>query len=175
MKKKVIRLTESDITRIVKKVLAEQGGYDDLMTMAKHKGIIQGGLKRMIMTIVDIVDQTVSAFEEDLTSGELNNGIKEVRNALDGIEKSLEKIMPELLLNKDLKTAAKNLYTEIKKGRIKLTRITSFGEHLSKYDLNDQITGILLDIGNEADKLAFQVNDEDKEMYRRLGGFSDDM
>lgn len=190
MGKKIIRITENDITNIVKRVLSEQGGYDDPGVMATHAGMTQGGIGRMIAEIMNMVDQTTQAFEQNIPKEEIMGGITQMTQVLNAIEDNLKKIMPEILLNEDLKTAAKNLHKEVKKGMSKLRMLaggsesmshpmmpkamTGIGFSLNPEDLNDRLTNILMDIGNAAEKLHFQLRDENESMGRRLrrhGGF----
>jgi len=190
MSKRIIRITENDITKIVKRVLAEQGGYDDPGVMATHGMISHGGMARMVADITTMLDQTKEAFEMNIRKEDIMGGITQMTSVLHNIEDTLKKILPEIMLNNDLKTAAKNLHREIKKGLSKLRLLaggsesfghpmmpkamTGIGFSLSPEDLNDKLTDILMDIGQAAEKLAFELRDEGDNMGRRLmrhGGF----
>ena len=188
--KKIVRLTENDISKIVKRVLNEQGGYDDPGIMATHAGIAQGGLGRMVGTIVDMVDQTKEAFQQNIPKEDVMMAITQMTKVLDAIEDSAKKIVPEIMLNNDLKLAAKRLYNEVRRGKKKLQMLAGeaqssshpmmpkamigIGFSLSPDDLNDKLTDILLKIGEAAGKLQFELRDENQNMGRRLrrhGGF----
>jgi hypothetical protein len=190
MAKRIIRITENDITKIVKRVLAEQGGYDDPGVMATHALGAHGGLARMVREIVNMVDQTKEAFEHDIPKEGVMDAITQMTKVLDQMEDGLRRIMPEIMLNDDLKSAAKNLRAAIKKGMAKMRMLAdgsqSFGHPmmpqamggigfaLSKDDLNDKLTDILMDIGQAGEKLLFELRDEGDQMSRRLmrhGGF----
>jgi hypothetical protein len=190
MGKKIIRITENDITKIVKRVLAEQGGYDDLGVMATHGMITHSGIARMVGEIGSMLNQTKEALERDIPKEDMMSGIIQMSNVLNSIEDSLKKIMPEILLNDDLKTAAKNLHREVKKGLSKLRLLaggsesfshpmkprsmTGIGFSLSPKDLNDRLANIIIGIGEAAEKLLFQLRDESEIMVNRLrkhGGF----
>jgi hypothetical protein len=190
MSKSIIRITENDITKIVKRVLAEQGGYDDPGVMATHALSTHGGLARMIGEIINMVDQTKEAFELNIPKEGVMDAITQMTQVLNQMEDALKKIMPELLLNDDLKDAARNLHRAIKKGMSKMRMLAdgsqSFGHPtmpkamggigfaLSKDDLNDKLVDILMEIGTASEKLKFELKDESDNMSRRLmrhGGF----
>lgn len=187
---KIIRLTEGDLTNIVKRVIKEQGGYDDLGVMATHGGIIQGGARRMIATIKKMLDDTKEAFEVDIPKEQLMTGIQTLTQLLDQIEDQLKKVIPEMMLNNDVKLAAKNLVRSVKSGKAKLRMLSSGSQSMShpmmppamqgvgfamdKNDLNDKLTDILIKIGTAAERLQFQLDDEGEQMNRRMmrhGGF----
>lgn len=190
MGKKIIRITESDITKIVKKVLAEQGGYDDPGIMAVHGMHTHGSIYRTVAEIGVILNQTKQAFEQNISKREIMNGIINISNSLNTIKEMLKKITPEILLNNDLKTATKNLNREIEKGLYKLRLLggssesfihpnmprsmTGIGFSLNPEDLNDKLYNILITIGEAAEKLMFQLKDESESMGSRIrkhGGF----
>jgi hypothetical protein len=187
---KIIRLTEGDLTNIVKRVIKEQGGYDDPGVMATHGGIIQGGARKMIAMIKKMLDDTREAFEVDVPKEQVMVGIQTISTLLDQIEEQLKKVIPEMMLNDDLKLASKNLVRSIKSGKAKLRMLSSgsqstahpmmppamqgIGFSLDKNDLNDKLTDILIKIGTAAERLQFQLEDEGNRMNRRLmrhGGF----
>ena len=53
MAKIIVRITESDLVNIVKRVLNERGGYDDPIQMTLHGGPTLGGLKKIIFNILN--------------------------------------------------------------------------------------------------------------------------
>ncbi len=48
--------------------------------------------------------------------------------------------------------------------------VGGLGHSMGQEDFNDYVTNVVLDLGNVAEKVSFQINDEDKQMFRRLGG-----
>ncbi len=184
MSKKRIKVTESQY-RKVKKNLTEAGGYDDQGTMAVHGIQTQNILKRVIGDIKRIVDETRGAFENDVKKEDFMDSINNLTGILDDMKDVLKKIIPELV-NDDLKSSTKELYHQIikatKKLRLLANRSQSFinpnmppavgglGHSMGQEDFNDYVTNVVLDLGNVAEKVSFQINDEDKQMFRRLGG-----
>ena len=63
MAKKIVRITESDLVNIVKRVLNEQGGYDDTIQMAQHGGAVMGGLKNIIDHIIELLSNNIETLK----------------------------------------------------------------------------------------------------------------
>lgn len=57
MKKKIIRLTESDLENLVKKILSEVGGYDDPYIMSRHYSIIIGVIKEAMTSVLTMLER----------------------------------------------------------------------------------------------------------------------
>lgn len=60
-KKRIIKISESQFNKVVKGILKEQGGYDDIGVMTQHAGSILGGLNAAIRSLVDRM-QTVNSY-----------------------------------------------------------------------------------------------------------------
>ena len=184
MAKKIVRITESDLVKIVKRLINEQGGYDDQFVMATHSGSLLGGLNNIIDKVIDMLDQATSALTNDISKTNLMSGVNKITDILDMVEDQLRKINPEVMLNRDLRSSVSELKREIRKGKDRLRTLTSFNKHfispkmkggltgigmsMSDKELNDKLASILLKISSSAEKLAFQVKDETNNMYRRM-------
>ena len=59
MAKKIVRITESDLVNIVKRVLNEQGGYDDPIQMAMHGGATLSGLGNIVGHIIELLNKVI--------------------------------------------------------------------------------------------------------------------
>ena len=188
MSKKIIRITESDLVKIVKRVINEQGGYDDPFQMATHSGKVLGGLGRIVDSIIEMLKQSLVAIGVDIPKTEMMNGITKMTDVLDIIEDKLKKINPEIMLNRDLRKSVSDLRKSVKKGKDRLRTISSFnkrfydpempagltgaGFSMGGRELNDKLSEILLSISTSAEKLAFQLVDEEKNMFRRFNSFN---
>jgi hypothetical protein len=181
---KRIKITESQYKR-VRKALNEAGGYDDQGAMAVHGTQTQIILKHIIDDIIRIVDETRGAFENDVEKEDLMDSMNNLTGILYSMKDTLKKIIPELV-NDDLKSSTKDLYHQIVKSEKKLRLLSNqsqsfintnmppavggLGHSMGQKDFNDYVTNVVLDLGNKAEKVAFQIHDEDKQMFRRLGG-----
>ena len=181
--KRIIKLTESDLTNIVKKVLKEAGGYDDIGIMAMHGQATTGMLQSVIQNINRILSDTEKAFESNMGKEDIMGGITLIVDVLSQIKEGLKKITPELV-NDDLKLAAKDLFIGVRGAEKKLRLIANqtgssmhpdmppamvgMGFAMSPEDVNDFLFNIVLDLGKSAEKLGFQVKDEIQILTRRL-------
>lgn len=188
MSKKIIRITESDLVKIVKRVINEQGGYDDTFQMAAHSGNVLGGLGRIVDSIIDMLDQSLEAIGRDIPKTEMMSAITRMTDVLDIIEDKLKKINPEIMLNRDLRKSVSDLRKSVKRGKVRLRTISSFNKNfydpempggltgagfsMGDRELNDKLSEILLSITTSAEKLSFQLVDEEKNMIRRFNSFN---
>ena len=91
---KIIKLKESHVNNIVKKVLNEVGGYDSIDIMGIHGGSVQGEITRIVSQTVDFMNE----FSNRLRDGSLSKEelIKAKHNLLkNDIEISLIKLLAE--------------------------------------------------------------------------------
>jgi len=184
MSKKIVRITESDLVKIVKRVLNEQGGYDDPTQMSIHSGSVLGGLGRIVDSIIDMLHQSLQAIGRDIPKTEMMGAITNMTDVLDIIEDHLRKINPEIMLNRDLRKSVSDLRKSVKRGKDRLRTLSSFnrrfynpempggltgaGFSMGDRELNDKLSEILLSISTSAEKLAFQIMDEEKNMIKRF-------
>ncbi len=184
MSKKIIRITESDLVKIVKRVINEQGGYDDPSQMATHSGSVLGGLGKIVDSIIEMLHQSLQAIGRDIPKTEMMGAMTKMTDVLDLIEDNLRKINPEIMLNRDLRKSVSDLRKSVKKGKDRLRTISSFnkrfydpempagltgtGFSMGDRELNDKLSDILLSISTSAEKLAFQLVDEEKNMIKRF-------
>lgn len=188
MSKKIVRITESDLVKIVKRVINEQGGYDDPYVMSTHSARILGELSSVVNTIASMVDQAVESIERDIPKNQFMIGLTRVTDVLEVIEERLGKIKPEVMLNNDLKISINSLKNSVKRGIRKLRALSSIsgsfinpdmpefisggGLSMNSEDLNDKISLILLDISKKASELIFQIKDEENNMFKRFDSFN---
>ena len=184
MSKKIVRITESDLVKIVKRVLNEQGGYDDHNQMAIHSGSVLGGLGKIVDSIIVMLHQSLQAIGRDIPKTEMMGAMTKMTDVLDSIEDNLRKINPEIMLNRDLRKSVSDLRKSVKRGKDRLRTLSSFnrrfynpempggltgaGFSMGDRELNDKLSEILLSITTSAEKLAFQLMDEEKNMIKRF-------
>jgi len=91
MKKKVIRLTESDVERLVKKIISEVGGYDDPNVMGLHYGNITKTINHVFTSIIDMVNKlnVVLAQKDSVTEEEKQF----IVGSLDGLSLAIEECL----------------------------------------------------------------------------------
>ena len=184
MSKKIVRITESDLVKIVKRVLNEQGGYDDHNQMAIHSGSVLGGLGKIVDSIIVMLHQSLQAIGRDIPKTEMMGAMTKMTDVLDSIEDNLRKINPEIMLNRDLRKSVSDLRKSVKRGKDRLRTLSSFnrrfynpempggltgaGFSMGDRELNDKLSEILLSITTSAEELAFQLMDEEKNMIKRF-------
>ena len=184
MVKKIVRITESDLVNIVKRVLNEQGGYDDPIQMAMHGGATLSGLGNIVNHIIELLTQSIEMLGKNIPKHIINSTIAKISNVLEIIGHNLEKITEEIMGNKDLRDAVNELRMSVKSGRDKLSifgfftprfadpempgGLTGAGLEMGGKDLNDKLVQILLDISTKAEKLEFEIGDENENILRRL-------
>ena len=184
MAKKIVRITESDLVNIVKRVLNEQGGYDDTIQMAQHGGAVMGGLKNIIDHIIELLSNNIETLKKNIDKHKRMKVMVDIGNVLEIIEDNLRKIRKEIMGNRELRKAVSDLRRAVERGRNRLTTLGSFtsrfadpempggltgaGLEMGNDDLNDKLVQILLDISTKAEKLEFEIGDENENILRRL-------
>lgn len=88
--KKIIRLTEADLARIVKKVIKEN--EDELPEMTSEM---------YIRDIEEVIDYVVDLFEDDLSMGKIK-GNDDIYTYVDKIEYELDKLLNGLMREDNL-------------------------------------------------------------------------
>ena len=180
---KKIKITESQYNNLLKNKLNEAGGYDDMGIMALHGQATTGLLQTVIRHITEMLDKTEEAFQQNMGKEDIMAGVSLMTNVLSKIKEELKKIAPELV-NDDLKLSAQDLFITVKDSEKKLRilsnqthssahpnmppAMTGMGFSMDPEDVNDFLFNILMDLGKQSEKLAFQVRDELQTMTRRL-------
>jgi len=185
MAKKIVRITESDLVNIVKRVLNEQGGYDDTIQMAQHGGAVMGGLKNIIDHIIELLSNNIETLKKNIDKHKRMKVMVDIGNVLEIIEDNLRKIRKEIMGNRELRKAVSDLRRAVERGRNRLSTLSSFtsrfahpemlggltgaGMEIPSQELNDKLFDILLPISAKAEKLAFELRDEEENIIDRLG------
>jgi len=184
MAKKIVRITENDLVNIVKRVLNEQGGYDDPIQMAMHGGATLSGLGDIVNHIIELLTQSIEMLGKNIPKHKSVSTIAKISNVLEIIEDNLRKIRKEIMGNRDLRRSVSDLRRSVERGRNRLSTLGSFtsrfadpempggltgaGLEMGDKDLNDKLVQILLDISTKAEKLEFEIGDENENILRRL-------
>ena len=109
MAKKIVRITESDLVNIVKRVLNEQGGYDDPIQMAMHGGATLSGLGNIVNHIIELLTQSIEMLGKNIPKHKRVSTIAKISNVLEIIEDNLRKIRKEIMGNRELRKAVSDL------------------------------------------------------------------
>jgi hypothetical protein len=190
MAKKIVRITESDLVNIVKRVLNEQGGYDDPIQMAMHGGATLSGLGNIVNHIIELLTQSIEMLGKNIPKHKRVSTISKISNVLEIIEDNLRKIRKEIMGNRELRRAVSDLRRAVETGRNRVSTLGSFtsrfadpempawdlmpggltgvGLEMGDKDLNDKLVQILLNISTKAEKLEFEIGDENENILRRL-------
>ncbi len=189
MAKKIVRITESDLVNIVKRVLNEQGGYDDPIQMAMHGGATLSGLGNIVNHIIELLTQSIEMLGKNIPKHKRVSTIAKISNVLEIIEDNLRKIRKEIMGNRELRRAVSDLRRSVEKGRNRLRTLGSFtsrfpdpempggltgaGLEMGDDELNEILLNTLTDIATEALKLKSEVDTEDKNISIRTSQSGD--
>jgi len=190
MAKKIVRITESDLVNIVKRVLNEQGGHDDFIQMAKHGGATLGGLDKIAYDISELLNKViVMSGKKNIPKHIIVSTIAKISNVLEVIEDNLKKIRKEIMGNRELRKAVNELRMSVKSGRDKLSIFGSFtygfadpempggltgaGLEMGNDDLIDILVDILTDIAAKAVTVKYESDGEYGNIKRRLDKYRD--
>lgn len=148
MKKKIIKLTESDLTKLVRKIINEVGGYDDPTIMGRHAS-------KTINTLSDSYSDltfAISDLSNNLADGDISmDDSKEY--LLDIIETVDEFIMVANVVMKDFteddliretKKIIKSLNKFTQKLRVLVTMKSSFANTDQEY--SEKIKDLLIEL-----------------------------
>tara|TARA_R100000908_G_C3721277_1_gene123922 strand:+ start:363 stop:956 length:594 start_codon:yes stop_codon:yes gene_type:complete len=190
MAKKIVRITESDLVNIVKRVINEVGGHDDFFQMKFHGESTLNGLYRITDDISNLLDKIITMLrKKNIPKHKTVSTIAKMSNVLEIIENNLEKIIGEIMGNDDLRKAVSDLRIRVKKGRNKLSAFGSYtpmfvnpempggltgaGLEMGNYELNKILLDILTDIATKALELKSEVDTENKNISVRTSRSGD--
>ena len=190
MSKKIVRITESDLVNIVKRVINEVGGYDDFFQMKFHGGSVIGGLSKITDDIANLLNKIITMLgEKNIPKHKTVSTIAKMKNVLEIIKHNLEKIIEEIVGNDDLKKAVSDLTSEVER---KINRLSVLGSYNPKFfdpempggltgagmempsqELNKKLIDILTDIATKALQLKSEVDTENKNISVRTSQSGD--
>lgn len=190
MAKKIIRITESDLVNIVKRVINEVGGHDDFFQMSMHGGATLNGLYRITDDIANLLNKIITMLgKKNIPKHKTVSTIAKMSNVLEIIENNLEKIIGEIMGNDYLTNAVSDLIKIVKKGRNRLSPFGSYtpmfvnpempggltgaGLEMGNYELNKILLDILTDIATKALELKSEVDTENKNISIRASQSGD--
>ena len=149
MAKKIVRITESDLVNIVKRVLNEQGGYDDPIQMAMHGGATLSGLGNIVNHIIELLTQSIEMLGKNIPKHKRVSTIAKISNVLEIIEDNLTKIRKEIMGNRELRKAVSDLRRAVERGRNRLSTLGSFTSRFADPEMPGGLTGAGLEMGND--------------------------
>ena len=108
---KIIKLKESHINNIVKKVLNEVGGYDSIDIMGIHGGSVQGEITRIVSQTVDFMNEFSNRLRDgSLSKEELMAGIFNFSEKIQSDIRRLTELAREIYIDDDFKSLMIFLY-----------------------------------------------------------------
>ena len=149
MSKKIVRITENDLVNIVKRVLNEQGGYDDPIQMAMHGGATLSGLGNIVNHIIELLTQSIDMLGKNIPKHKSVSTIAKISNVLEVIEDNLRKIRKEIMGNRELRKAVSDLRRSVERGRNRLSTLGSFTSRFADPEMPGGLTGAGLEMGND--------------------------
>jgi hypothetical protein len=155
-----------------------------------HGGATLSGLGNIVNHIIELLTQSIEMLGKNIPKHKRVSTIAKISNVLEIIEDNLRKIRKEIMGNRELRRAVSDLRRAVEKGRNRLSTLGSFtsrfadpempawdlmpggltgvGLEMGDKDLNDKLVQILLNISTKAEKLEFEIGDENENILRRL-------
>jgi hypothetical protein len=148
---KKIKITENQLNKIVKRILNEQGGFDDVNTMVLHNVRVHNEIGEIIDKLIFVIEQAHNALEQNLPKNKLLSGINKINNFLRQLKPDLKDLYENTYGDEYLKYALKEMSITVEQSQIDLSKLShqqtgfhhpkffnqSFGGGLG-YDLNDE-------------------------------------
>jgi hypothetical protein len=190
MAKKIVRITESDLVNIVKRVLNERGGHDDFIQMAQHGGATLIGLEKITKDISELLNKViVMSGKKNIPKHIIVSTIAKISKVLEIIKLNLVNIEDEIMGNEKLTNAVSDLRMSVESGRNTLSILGSFtygfadpempggltgaGLEMGDNDLINELLDILTDIAAKAVTVKYEADGEYGNIKRRLGKYRD--
>jgi hypothetical protein len=184
-KKRVIKISESQFERVVKGLLKEQGGYDDIGVMVQHGGSLLSGVNAALMSLVDRMNTVHDYYTSDeaMNKGILMKLIPYFYEEAERVASFMKAMTPEVTerdLRKTLTTFSRKLNKYVNTLRLlsreDLSHINpreprrmqmGVGSSMSHDELTNKFLKIVSDIGLEAVKTKENLD----QVTKRMGGW----
>ncbi len=142
---------KNQLINIVKRIINEQGGFDDVNTMVLHNIQLYNEIGDLIDKLVVIIEQVHNAIELNVPKDKMLNGINRITPVLKTIAPKLDEIQENIYYDEYLKYAVKEMSKTIIKTENELSKLShiqtgfhhpkfykySFGGGLG-YDMSDE-------------------------------------
>jgi len=184
-RKRVIKISESQFNKVVKGILKEQGGYDDIGIMSQHAGSIIGGINSALRSLIDKM-QTVHGYYMSDDAGNKDYLMKLIVYFYEEAEKvaSFINTMKGEVTERDLRRTLDNYTKKLNKYVSSLRLLSRFdqshinpremgraqmgvGMSMNFDDLTDKFLKIVADAGLESVKLKEKLD----QVQARIGGW----
>jgi hypothetical protein len=171
MKKRIIKLTESDLERLVKKIITEVGGYDDENVMFQHtyKTIsdLQGAYITLFETLTNLSNDIISKQLKIEDANEyLLMVIEEVDVFIDIMNIVLKDFTEDEIINQS-KSIIKSLNKFSRKLRILSNMAKSFANNDKEFI--ERVKEILIDLIPELNKYGTTLKGTSDKFMDRFG------
>ena len=151
----VVKLDESDIKRIVKRVLNEVGGYDSSEVMATHAGPLHSIINGKTMELLMLVSELASSIEdEELNKTELTNGIYNLNQKISEYIDHMPDYVKEIYIDDDFKSVLNSFINAL----IKINKYFRILVGSGQNDLGQFYTGLSFDMSQ--DELELKVAEQ---------------
>jgi hypothetical protein len=175
MKKKVIRLTESDLEKLVKKIITEVGGYDDPTIMGTHASKSMENLTGVYDELSNILQGLANAIMDDFSVSELSDFLNDVVNEIEILVDTTQKTIKDFTED-DMIDAAKRFIKELKSFQRKIIVLMNFSDSMGnelefKERLKNMVQGLIPMVKEYGKKLRI-TNDTFRDRFSSGMGFN---
>jgi hypothetical protein len=161
MKKRVIKLTESDLEKLVRKIINEVGGYDDPNVMGLHAGHVMSNLVGSYEDIANMISSLTNVIRDGkVTKEDIVDYLDQIVNELSVIKKIIRDVISDFTEDKlveESKNFIKKINKFISKSKILLNYSNAMG---GEEEFKGRVVELLLDLasgvrpfGEELDKV----------------------
>lgn len=148
---KKIKLSENQLFNIVKKIIKEQGGFDDVNTMVLHNVKVFNEIGEILDKLIFVIEQGHDAIEQNLPKDRILNGINKISKFLNVLKPDLNELYNNVYSDEYLKHALKEMGKTIDKSEKELSSLShqQIGFHHPKFFKKSFAAGIGHEIGDE--------------------------